>query len=56
VTARSQRAQLFEAARALAAVLADNFFGSVEIHVHNGSVGIVKVVQTLKESDKGDNR
>jgi len=52
---KSQRARLFEAARALAVVLADDFFGSVEIHIHKGSVGIVKVVQTLKESDKGDN-
>jgi len=43
VTARSQRAQLFEAARALAAVLADDFYGSVEVHIH-----------TMKKSDKGD--
>jgi hypothetical protein len=41
--------------RAAAAVLAGDFYGSVEIQIQNGVVHVVKVVQTLKESDKGDN-
>jgi len=51
VTTKSQRARLFEAARAVAAALVDDFHGNVEIHIFNGSVGSVKVNQTLRNAD-----
>ena len=46
---------MFETARAVAAVLAGDFYGSVEIQIQNGKVHVVKVVETFKESDKGNN-
>jgi len=67
VTTKGQRSRLFETARAVAAVLterprelaslvlAGDFYGSVEIQIQNGKVHLVKVVETLKESDKGNN-
>jgi hypothetical protein len=47
-TTNARQALLFAVARRIAAVLDDDFTGSVEIHLHKGGVGVVKVVQSFR--------
>jgi hypothetical protein len=47
-TTDTRRALLFTAARRIAAVLDDDFTGSLEIHLHKGHVGVVKLVQSFR--------
>ena len=47
-TTDARRALLFAAARRLAALLEDDFTGHVEIHIHQGGVRVVKLVQSFR--------
>lgn len=47
-TTDARRALLFAAARRIANALEEDFTGSVEIHIHQGGVGTVKLVQSFR--------
>jgi len=47
-TTDARQALLFAAARRIVAALDEGFTGSVEIHLHQGGVGTVKVVQSFR--------
>jgi hypothetical protein len=47
-TTNARQALLLAAARRIAAALDEGFTGHVEIHIHQGGVGVVKVVQSFR--------
>jgi hypothetical protein len=50
------RHALMQAARTLARELGESFTGNVEFHVHRGTVGTVKVVQSFHAAADGAER
>jgi hypothetical protein len=51
ITTSARRALLFAAARRIADALESDFTGHVEVHIHQGGVGVVKLVQSFRDGE-----